>query len=96
MKNVPCYVEYVRPQGHPACLYVRLPAEAGRRRHFSFDRYSGPDFDDDHRLVLQLPRPHLHEVYLEAERRRHGIPKLSPGENTKFSDLPQKDTATSR
>ena len=29
------------------------------------------------RLVLQLLRPHLHEVYLDAERRRHGIPHLS-------------------
>ena len=32
------------------------------------------------RLVLQLLRPHLHEVYLDAERRRHGIPQLSPRE----------------
>jgi DNA-binding CsgD family transcriptional regulator len=81
MKNAPYYAEYVRPQGIRHALYVPLPAGPGRRRHLSFDRDSGPDFDDDDRLVLQLLRPHLHEVYLEAERRRHGIPRLTRREH---------------
>ncbi|HEY6747089.1 MAG TPA: LuxR C-terminal-related transcriptional regulator [Mycobacteriales bacterium] len=81
LKNAPYYAEYARPQGVRHGLYVPLPAGPGRRRHLSFDRDSGPDFDDDDRVVLQLLRPHLHEVYLEAERRRHGIPKLTRREH---------------
>jgi DNA-binding CsgD family transcriptional regulator len=38
---------------------------------------SNRDFSERDRLALQLLRPHLHEVYLDAERRRHGIPHLS-------------------
>ena len=38
---------------------------------------SNRDFSERDRLVLQLLRPHLHEVYLDAERRRRGIPHLS-------------------
>ena len=30
--------------------------------------------------MLELLRPHLHEVWLDAERRRAGVPVLSPRE----------------
>ena len=36
-----------------------------------------PRLQQRDRLVLQLLRPHLHEVYLDAERRRHGVPQPS-------------------
>jgi DNA-binding CsgD family transcriptional regulator len=77
MKNAPYYAEYLRPMGDLHALIVPLPAEPGRRRQLSLDRDSGPDFGENDRLVLQLLRPHLHEVYLDAERRRHGTPHLS-------------------
>jgi DNA-binding CsgD family transcriptional regulator len=77
MKNASYYAEYLKPMGDLHALIVPLPAEPGRRRQLSLDRDSGPDFGENDRLVLQLLRPHLHEVYLDAERRRHGIPHLS-------------------
>ena len=77
LKNAPYYAEYLRPMGDLHALIVPLPAEPGRRRQLSLDRDSGPDFDENDRIILQLLRPHLHEVYLDAERRRHGTAHLS-------------------
>jgi ATP/maltotriose-dependent transcriptional regulator MalT len=53
-----------------------LPAPAGWTRKFGFFR-THRDFSERDRLALQLLRPHLHEVYLDAERRRRGVPHLS-------------------
>jgi DNA-binding CsgD family transcriptional regulator len=50
---------------------------------------SGRDFIERDRLVLQLLRPHLHEVYLDAERRRHGTPHLSRREREVLQLAPQ-------
>ena len=36
------------------------------------------DRDDRDRAVLTLLRPHLHQAYLDAERRRHPVPRLTP------------------
>ena len=44
----------------------------------SLDRGSGPDFSERDRAVLTLLRPHLHQAYLDAERRRHPVPRLTP------------------
>ena len=57
-------------------IIVPLPGAAGRSRRVFLSR-SHRDFSERDRLALQLLRPHLHEVYLDAERRRHGIPHLS-------------------
>ena len=57
-------------------LFVPLPAGPGQTRRVGFWR-TNRDYSERDRLVLQLLRPHLHEVYLDAERRRHGIPHLS-------------------
>jgi DNA-binding NarL/FixJ family response regulator len=43
-----------------------------------FFRGPGPDFSDRDRAVLTLLRPHLHQAYLDAERRRHPVPRLTP------------------
>jgi len=43
-----------------------------------FCRAPGPDFSERDRALLTLLRPHLHEAYLDAERRRHPIPRLTP------------------
>jgi DNA-binding NarL/FixJ family response regulator len=42
-----------------------------------FFRSSGPDFSERDRALLTLLRPHLHEAFLDAERRRRGIPDLT-------------------
>jgi DNA-binding NarL/FixJ family response regulator len=40
-------------------------------------RGPGPDFSDRDRALLTLLRPHLHQAYLDAERRRQGTPELT-------------------
>jgi DNA-binding CsgD family transcriptional regulator len=77
LKNHPFYTEYLRHQMGTHSIMVPLPPRPGRVRRLIFARDSGPDFSERDRLVLQLLRPHLHEVYLDAERRRRGIPHLS-------------------
>jgi DNA-binding CsgD family transcriptional regulator len=77
LKNAPFYAEYMRPMGTKYGVYLPLPTGSGRNRRLVFGRKSGPDFSERDLLVLRLLRPHLHEVYLDAERRRRGIPQLS-------------------
>ena len=36
-----------------------------------------PDFSERDRALLVLLRPHLHQAYLDAERRRHPVPQLT-------------------
>ena len=62
------------------CLGVRLPSPPGRARRIVFMRAPGSDFTDRDVELLTLLRPHLHEIYLDAERRRHGVPRLTPRE----------------
>ena len=40
-------------------------------------RGPGPDFSERDRALLGLLRPHLHQAYLDAERRRHPAPQLT-------------------
>jgi DNA-binding CsgD family transcriptional regulator len=53
-------------------------AGPGRTLRMFFFRQSGPDFSERDRAVLTLLRPHLHQAYLNAERRRHPVPRLTP------------------
>ena len=41
----------------------------------------GPDFSERDRALLVLLRPHLHQAYLDAERRRRPVPRLTPRQN---------------
>jgi DNA-binding NarL/FixJ family response regulator len=41
-------------------------------------RGPGPDFSERDRAVLTLLAPHLGQAYLDAERRRHPVPRLTP------------------
>jgi DNA-binding NarL/FixJ family response regulator len=40
-------------------------------------RGPGPDFSERDRDLLALLRPHLHQAYLDAERRRRPVPQLT-------------------
>ena len=62
------------------CLPETPPRTAGIERHLRLylDRGSGPDFSERDRAVLTLLRPHLHHAHLDAERRRHSAPRLTP------------------
>jgi DNA-binding CsgD family transcriptional regulator len=77
LRNAPFYAEFLGPMAHRYGLYVPLPAGPGVLRRLVFTRKSEPDFSDHELLVLRLLRPHLHEVYLDAELRRRRIPRLS-------------------
>jgi DNA-binding CsgD family transcriptional regulator len=78
------YTDLARPLGleHSllACLPSALPRTAGPRRYvgLALCRGPGPDFSERDRAVLTLLRPHLDQAYLDAERRRHPVPHLTP------------------
>ena len=46
-------------------------------RKISFWRGSGADFSERDRLLVELLRPHLWEIYFEGQRRRQPLPHLS-------------------
>ncbi len=77
LRRTPFYTDYLVPWGRiNHALLVPFAAGPGRTRYLWFARLRR-DFSERDRLALQLLRPHLQEVYLDAERRRHGIPHLS-------------------
>jgi DNA-binding NarL/FixJ family response regulator len=64
----------MRKSGIEHELTLCLPSDGGR---LWFWRGPGPDFSERDRGLLALLRPHLHEAYLDAERRRRGKPQLT-------------------
>jgi DNA-binding CsgD family transcriptional regulator len=78
------YTDYVRALGLERHIMLCLPeasprpAAPGRHVRLVFSRGSGPDFSERDRAVLTLLRPHLHRANLDAERRRHPVPRLTP------------------
>jgi DNA-binding CsgD family transcriptional regulator len=69
-----------RPERGIDRLVMWMPAPPGEARRFLFVRTAAGPFDARDRQLLELLRPHLHEVWLDAERRRAGVPVLSPRE----------------
>ena len=62
------------------CLPRALPPAAGPGRYVRLTllRGPGPDFSERDRAALTLLAPHLDQAYLDAERRRHPVPRLTP------------------
>ncbi len=81
------YSDFYRPQGHEHELQLFLPGRSprgigpGRTVRLAFVRGPGPDFSERDRALLTLVRPHLDQAYLDAERRRHPLPRLTPRQN---------------
>jgi DNA-binding CsgD family transcriptional regulator len=81
------YTDHDRLLGVEHCLMLCLPEAPGRTagpaRHLRLylSRGPGPGFSERDRAVLTLLRPHLHQAYLDAERRRHPVPRLTPRQN---------------
>jgi DNA-binding CsgD family transcriptional regulator len=81
------YIDCIRPQGMEHHLMLALPglpeAAAAPERYVRlvFHRCPGPDFSERDRALLVLLRPHLYQAYLDAERRRHPVPRLTPRQN---------------
>jgi DNA-binding CsgD family transcriptional regulator len=76
LRSTPFFSE-INKGDHLRRIALALPAAPGRTRRVLLDRELGPDFTERDRLVLQLLRPHLYEIYLAAHRRRTTIPQLS-------------------
>ena len=82
--SVGMYCDIYRPLGFEHDLMLTLPAMPGpaqgpgRTMRLFIFRGSGPDFSERDRAVLTLLRPHLHQAFLDAERRRHPVPRLTP------------------
>lgn len=79
LREAPFYAEYFPGSGIRYALMVPLPSPPGRSRYAWFAR-DRRDFGERDRLVLAVLRPHLSEVFADAERRRRAIPALSPRE----------------
>ena len=83
-KPPPCTAIIYRPQGLEHELQLCLPEPRrgppglGGPCGCSSIRGPGPDFSERDRALLTLLRPHLHQAYLDAERRRHPVPQLTP------------------
>jgi DNA-binding CsgD family transcriptional regulator len=81
------YIDCIRPQGLEHHLMLALPelpeaaAAPGRYVRLVLHRSLGPDFSERDRALLVLLRPHLHQACLDAERRRHPVPRLTPRQN---------------
>ena len=81
------YCDIYRPQGFEHDLMLTLPAAPsqvsgpGRTLRLFFFRGPGADFSERDRALLVLLRPHLHQAYLDAERRRQPVPRLAPRQN---------------
>lgn len=52
-------------------------AGTGRTLRLYFFRGPGSDFTEHDRALLTLVRPHLHRAYIDADRRRHPVPRLT-------------------
>jgi DNA-binding CsgD family transcriptional regulator len=61
-------------------MMVSLPAAPGRARRILFFRATSPRFTEHDRQLVELLRPHLQEIWLDAERRRGGVPPLTARE----------------
>jgi DNA-binding CsgD family transcriptional regulator len=78
------YSDFARPLGEEHHLMVWLPnalppgAGPGRYMRLALIRGPGPDFSERDRAVLTLLGPHLDQAYLDAERRRRHVPRLTP------------------
>jgi DNA-binding CsgD family transcriptional regulator len=92
------YADCIRPQGIEHHLMLALPelpeqaAGPGRYLRLVLHRGPGPDFSERDRALLVLLRPHLHQAFLDAERRRHPVPRLTPRQNELLRLLPAGHT----
>jgi DNA-binding CsgD family transcriptional regulator len=75
--STPMYSEFFRPVGVEHEMLLCLPAGHLRTVRLILCRGPGPDFSERDRALLELLRPHLHEAYLDAERRRDTTPRLT-------------------
>jgi DNA-binding CsgD family transcriptional regulator len=77
LHHSPLFTEYFGPEGWKHGLHLSFPTLPGHMRKISFWRRTRWDYTERDRLVVELLRPHLWEIYVDAQRRRRHIPQLS-------------------
>ncbi len=80
LREQPFYAEFFGPAGVKHFMSISFPTPPGHTRNLLFFRDSGRDFTDRDKLLLQLLRPHLYQLDMDSERRRRGVPRLTPRE----------------
>lgn len=80
LRNTSLYADFHGSNGSIHGLHAAFPTTPGHFRKITFWRDTGSDFTDRDRLIVQLLRPHLYEIYLDTQQRRHAIPRLRPRE----------------
>jgi DNA-binding CsgD family transcriptional regulator len=80
LRNTRFFSEVATPSGTIHALHASFPALPGHFRKVSFWRDVDLEFSKRDRLIVQLLRPHIWEVYLDSQRRRQNVPRLSPRE----------------
>jgi DNA-binding CsgD family transcriptional regulator len=81
------YIDCIQPQGIEHHLFLALPEfpepVTGPEQYVRLilHRGPGPDFSERDRALLVLLRPHLVQAYLDTERRRHPVPRLTARQN---------------
>jgi DNA-binding CsgD family transcriptional regulator len=94
------YLDCIKPQDIDFHLMLTLPdltepaAGPGRYVRLVLHRGPGADFSERDRAVLTLLRPHLYQAYLDAERCRHPVPRLTPRQNDLLHLVAAGDTNT--
>jgi DNA-binding CsgD family transcriptional regulator len=82
--SIGTYCDVARPKGAEHYMEVSLPepqrpeGRRGRIARLFLVRGPGAEFSERDRAILTLLRPHLHQIYLDVERRRSPVPDLTP------------------
>ena len=71
------YTDFFGRLGFEREIMVCLPGGPGRTVRLVFFRGPGADFSERDRGLLALLRPHLHDAYMDADRRLRGAPDLT-------------------
>jgi DNA-binding CsgD family transcriptional regulator len=77
LHNTPLFTDYFGPEGWKHGLHLSFPTLPGHYRKISFWRRTEWEFTERDRLVVELLRPHLWEIYVDGQRRRRHLPQLS-------------------
>jgi DNA-binding NarL/FixJ family response regulator len=73
------YRDYFATEGLSHTLMACVPLDQGRSLRLIYFRGTGDAlFTERDRDLLLLVRPHLFEAYLGVQRRRRGVPELTP------------------
>lgn len=78
IRNQAFYTEYLRPVVNT--VFLMLPSAPGRIRSYNFSLESSRRFSERDRLILELIRPHLYDIYREATIKRQAPVQLTARE----------------